>query len=98
MKLFKSKEKPELTEEQKKELEEKKAKRKTILVNGVKVVVGIAAFCVGGLLVAAAMSVSTEDESTPAYLPEPEEPAMLPQPVEVVEEEPEPVVVDSEVA
>ena len=98
MKLFKSKEKPELTEEQKKELEEKKAKRKTILVNGVKVVVGIAAFCVGGLLVAAAMSVSTEEESTPVYLPEPEEPAMLPRPAEVTDEESEPIVVDSEVA
>lgn len=98
MKLFKSNEKPELTEEQKKELEEKKAKRKTILVNGVKVVVGIVAFCVGGLLVAAAMGVATEEESASAYLPEPEEPAMLPRPDEVAEEEPEPIVVDSEVA
>ena len=100
MKLFEKKEKPELTEEQKKELEEKKAKRKQYLINGVKIVVGVAAFCVGGLLVAAALGVETEESESVACLPEPSEPMMLPQPetVDIEEKEEEPIVLESDVA
>lgn len=100
MKLFEKKEKPELTEEQKKELEEKKAKRKQIIINVGKVVVGVTAFCVGGLLVAAALGVETEESETAACLPEPSEPMMLPQPEEadIEEKEEEPVVLESDVA
>lgn len=99
MKLFEKKEKPELTEEQKKELEEKKAKRKQYLINGAKVVVGVVAFCVGGLLVAAALGVETEESESVTCLPEPSEPMMLPQPESVeIEKEEEPVVLESDVA
>lgn len=99
MKLFEKKEKPELTEEQKKELEEKKAKRKQFIINVGKVVVGVTAFCVGGLLVAAALGVETEESETAACFPEPSEPAMLPQPESVeIEKEEEPVVLESDVA
>ena len=100
MKLFEKKEKPELTEEQKKELEEKKAKRKQFIINVGKVVVGVTAFCVGGLLVAAAFGVETEESESVACLPEPSEPMMLPQPeeVETEEKEEEPVVLESDVA
>jgi flagellar basal body-associated protein FliL len=93
MKLFNRKEETELTEEQKKELEEKKAKRKEVIWNGVKIVVGVVAFGVGMLLVAAAMNVET-DESDTVSLPEPQEPMMLPEPEEVIEEEKE-LVTDS---
>lgn len=93
MKLFNRKEETELTEEQKKELEEKKAKRKEVIWNGVKIVVGVVAFGVGMLLVAAAMNVET-DESDTVSLPEPQEPLMLPEPEEVIEEEKE-LVTDS---
>ncbi len=93
MKLFNRKEETELTEEQKQELEEKKAKRKEVIWNGVKIVVGVVAFGVGMLLVAAAMNVET-DESDTISLPEPQEPMMLPEPEEVIEEEKE-LVTDS---
>ena len=93
MKLFNRKEETELTEEQKKELEAKKAKRKEVIWNGVKIVVGVVAFGVGMLLVAAAMNVET-DESDTVSLPEPQEPMMLPEPEEVIEEEKE-LVTDS---
>lgn len=93
MKLFNRKEETELTEEQKKELEEKKAKRKEVIWNGVKIVVGVVAFGVGMLLVAAAMNVET-DESDTVSLPEPQEPMLLPEPEEVIEEEKE-LVTDS---
>ena len=100
MKLFEKKEKPELTEEQKKELEKKKAKRKQFFINVGKVAVGVTAFCVGGLLVAAALGVETEESETAACFPEPSEPMMLPQPetVDIEEKQEEPVVLESDAA
>jgi len=101
IKLFKKEDtKVELTEEQKKALEEKKAKRKKAFVNGIKIVGGIAFFVIGGALVLAAKQVADESTMTDSLL-EPEEPALLPQPEEdpvVINEEQEPIEVNSEVA
>lgn len=52
--------KTELTEEEKKLAEERKEKRKARLLNGLKIVVGVVAFGVGALLVAASMGIATE--------------------------------------
>lgn len=101
IKLFKKEDtKVELTEEQKKALEEKKAKRKKVAVNGIKIVGGIMFFIIGGALVLAAKQVADESTMTDSLL-EPEEPTMLPQPEDepvVIDEEPEPIEVNSEEA
>lgn len=65
MKLFSKKEKVELTDEQKKELEAAKAEKKQKILEKLKtagkVVVGVVAFGVGVILVAAALGTDPSD-------------------------------------
>ena len=63
MKVFKKREK---TEEEIQKTNEKKAKIKETAINVVKVVAGVAAFAVGGLLVLAAIGMNTDSSESPS--------------------------------